>query len=252
MCRTCRQQYEAELKVQRAAARERRAARAAAQNGANVNAEPEPERVTPPVFQAPQPQKGGRAPKVPLSMDQQREIVHLYTETDTSLQDIEQRFGISNQRMYQVFHKQGLDWRRNDPISFQTYLERQTAPSEPPSTNGVAHPPVPVEVVTEIPEDINKALENMIVRPPHEVRPEELRSTPSPRQDMEPYTPPRAAPDLPSYVNHILPDDGDYQNWEISYVGKMMVRARSAREAIEAAEQDGHITQIVGVNIRSR
>ena len=52
MCRSCRRQYEAELKAQRTAASERRAARVAAQNGVSVNAEPEPEpeRVTPPVL----------------------------------------------------------------------------------------------------------------------------------------------------------------------------------------------------------
>jgi len=195
--------------------------------------------------------KTGRAPKVPLSMDQQREIVHLYTETDTPLLDIEQRFGISNQRMYQVFHKQGLDWRRNDSISFQAYLERQTAPPVP-HTNGVVQP---TEIVDSVPEDINKALENMIVRPVVEVRPETLRSTPPPTRHVEPrQIEPvrRSSPDLPSYVNEILPEGDGYQNWEVSYVGKMLVRARSAREALDSAERDGHITQIVGVTLRPR
>jgi hypothetical protein len=57
---------------------------------------------------------------------------------------------------------------------------------------------------------------------------------------------------LPQYVNHILPESDGLQDWEISYVGKMLVRARSAREALDAAERDGHITQVVGVTLRPR
>lgn len=45
-------------------------------------------------------------------------------------------------------------------------------------------------------------------------------------------------------------EEGDV--WEVTYTGRMLVKATSARGAIEAAERDGHITTIVGVNFRGR
>lgn len=49
----------------------------------------------------------------------------------------------------------------------------------------------------------------------------------------------------------VFASDDDGAVWEITYTGKMLVKAHTAREAIDRAEHDGHVTTIVGVNMRS-
>jgi len=248
MCRSCRRQYEAELKAQRTAASERRAARVAAQNGVSVNAEPEPEpeRVTPPVL----PPKRDRLESI--SDDLKLIIAGHYANYDIPVQTIVSAYHIANGDVTRIADELGVPRRdhRNTGKAlprghFTDHVWVPDGAPTPPHTNGVV---VPTEIVDSVPEDVNKALENMIVRPQIETRPEQLRSTPSPRE-IEAYSAPRVAPSPPSYVEEILPGR---RTWVIAYEGRIIVEADTVDDALAAARADGHITQIIGVSLRSR
>jgi hypothetical protein len=236
LCLACYQRWETAQRAERGAVKQRRLARQASQNGAVVTA-PEPsEPEAAPSTEAPR-HKGAHGPgSVGISQEQKDEIVTLYLTTDTSVEEICRTYTVRNTYPYALLKAAGISWRRGDG----------TPPPPAPGRNGQVTP----EVVSTLPEPIEKALERMIERPVEPPRPEQLRSTPPIETGLVPHQPVRQAPSLPEYVEHILP--GSRRTWAIEYVGRMLVEADTVDDALAAARADGHLTQIIGVTLRTR
>jgi transposase-like protein len=152
----------------------------------------------------------------PLSDEQEVEVLDAYTRTDDSIEGIARKFGVRSTYLYNVLDRAGVSWRRNDGITFDEWQARQQRPQ-----------------AVETPKE------------PEVIVPEETRTLPPQIEAMR-----AIRPRSPSPAPEPLQFEGEV--WEVTFTGKMLVQATSARDAIEAAERDGHVTNIVGVNFRGR
>jgi hypothetical protein len=181
--------------------------------------------------------RGGRQPSVNLTDDQQVEIIDMYTRTLEPVGLIAKHYGIQETYVFNVLGRAGITWRRKHALyrsgaeTFDQWQARQQKPTP------LGPPPIPAtatearaQVVAEVPEPVEKALERMLRLPPK----------------PEPVAQPRPQP------VQVEATDPNESVWEISYVGRMLVRAQDIDQALDRARQDGHLTQIVGVTLRSR
>jgi hypothetical protein len=171
-----------------------------------------------------------------MSPERKLEIASFYEDRRIPSYAITKAYGINNSLLTAVVDEMGLPRRGMgnnqalEPGHFEPDAQgKQTWVLDAPEAQ-----PEPT-----VPEPQQKALERM------------LRLPPKPEPAAQPVPRP-AAQDMPSYVEQVLPDETDASVWKIDYLGSMLVRARDIDQALERARADGHLTQIVGVTMRSR
>jgi hypothetical protein len=176
-----------------------------------------------------------------LGQEMMLEIGAHYEDRRITTEAIARAFGISNAMLSAVVDALGLARRGvgntgSRPRGHFTaqdgkrvWVLDEAPPLGPPPTPDAASE-ARAQVVDEVPEPVEKALERMLRLPP---RP-------------EPVAHPRPQPTPVQVEDESLPV------WKIDYLGSMLVRARDIDQALDRARQDGHLTQIVGVTLRSR
>ena len=233
LCKVCYQKWDERQRAERAAIKARRAARLALQNGVPpVSASHEPT--------VPEPNGTAKRTYRPdanlLGQELLLEIGAHYEDTRIPTEKIALAYGISNAMLTAAVDLLNLPRRgsgnkgRKMPGRFGVVDGKRTWLIDEPEP----------EVVQDVPEPVEKALERMLQIPP---KPEPL-AKPVQRLPL-----PVA---LQQVVDEIAPDEQDWPVWRIDYQGSMLIRARDIDQALDKARADGHLTQIVGITLRSR
>jgi len=221
----------------------RRAARAATPAQVVVEAAA-PEGVAPMPDDNENPVKPGPVP-VPiherLPDDEMLEIGQHYQNLDIPMEMIARAYSLSNNALMQVVDHLGLP-RRSEMLKLADqkrgrgfalppgHFDRGDGwhrawvyDDEAPSPNGTT------EIVSNLPEPVEQALEKMIVEPDRSRVPPALHQRAVPRE-------------------HVTADDDEsLPVWQIKYEGSMLVRAIDIDQALQRAREDGHLVQIIGI-----
>jgi hypothetical protein len=173
-----------------------------------------------------EPRAERRSVRRPLSDAQESELLTAYTHTDESVDSITRRFGIRDTYIFNVLDRAGVSWRRKDAFKGQSFEQWQAAQNP-----NYSAPEAPKQKV--LPPEI-EAMRTVQVG---------VYAEPQPGK-TELVQPASAAVEVSS--------DDDEPVWQISYVGRMLVRGKSIDEALANARRDGHLTEIVSVVRRPR
>jgi len=186
-----------------------------------------------------EPSGRGRGRRRPLSDEQEVEIIDAYTKTEEAVGDITQRYAIRETYIFNVLDRAGISWRRKNSESFEQWQLRQN-----PRLAAEAAKSTP-EIV--VPEPVEKIIEARVLPPQIEA----MRNIQVGVYAEEKQGKTRAQP-VEQAMDLFTSEPSDEPVWEVHYVGKMLVHARSVDEALSRARADGHIAEIVSVSRRPR
>jgi len=145
---------------------------------------------------------------IELTDEQRVEILDAYTKTDEPVGAICQRYGIKDTYIFNILAKVGIDWRRRDPISFETWQAQQQRQhiDEQQTQRDDA-------LMGVVPEPVTKALENMI--------------------DTQHVLKPKPEPVAPTpAIERRVRISADTEMWAITVQGVILIEAADLEDAI--------------------